>query len=170
MSGARGPWPCFHRHSGASPQRSRHRLRCSLAWVVGFTMGPFGAIERPYKPFNSVLGETFEYTTPAGARYLAEQVSHHPPIGAGHGEGELWAYDLVSAPKTKFLGNSVEVYPIGRTRIRLKPTGEVFSLVPPTSKAHNVILGSTWIDTYGDYTLVNTTTGTGGERKRGARM
>ena len=122
-------------------------------------MGPFGAIERPYKPFNSVLGETFEYTTPAGARYLAEQVSHHPPVGAGHGEGELWAYDLVSAPKTKFLGNSVEVYPIGRTRIRLKPTGEVFSLVPPTSKAHNVILGSTWIDTYGDYTLVNATTG-----------
>jgi hypothetical protein len=41
------------------------------------------------------------------------QVSHHPPIGAGHGETELWTYDLVSAPKTKFLGNSVEVYPIG---------------------------------------------------------
>ena len=29
----------------------------------------------------------------------------------------------------------------GRTRIRLKTTGEVFSLVPPTSKANNVILG-----------------------------
>lgn len=41
------------------------------------------------------------------------QVSHHPPIGAGHGESDLWSYDLVSAPKTKFLGNSVEVYPIG---------------------------------------------------------
>ena len=40
-------------------------------------------------------------------------MSHHPPIGAGHAESELWAYDLVSAPKTKFLGNSVEVYPIG---------------------------------------------------------
>jgi hypothetical protein len=44
---------------------------------------------------------------------LAAQVSHHPPIGAGHAETELWSYDLVSAPKTKFLGNSVEVYPIG---------------------------------------------------------
>ena len=41
------------------------------------------------------------------------QVSHHPPIGAGHAETDLWSYDLVSAPKTKFLGNSVEVYPIG---------------------------------------------------------
>ena len=56
----------------------------------------------------------------------AAQVSHHPPIGAGHGETELWSYDLVSAPKTKFLGNSVEIYPIGRRscarRALLSPT------------------------------------------------
>ncbi|KAL6774365.1 hypothetical protein ACKKBG_A24730 [Auxenochlorella protothecoides x Auxenochlorella symbiontica] len=131
-----------------------------LAWVVGYTMGPFGAIERPWKPFNPILGETFEYHKPStGIKYLVEQVSHHPPIGAGHAESPLWTYDLVSAPKTKFLGNSVEVYPIGRTRIRLKTTDEVFSLVPPTSKANNVILGSTWVDTYGDYKLLNVTTG-----------
>lgn len=30
----------------------------------------------------------------------------------------------------------------GRTRIQLKPTGELFSLVPPTSKANNVIIGA----------------------------
>lgn len=131
-----------------------------LAWVVGFTMGPFSTIERPWKPFNPILGETFEFQRPeTGVKYIAEQVSHHPPIGAGHGETDLWAYDLASAPKTKFLGNSVEIYPIGRTRIRLKSTGEVFSLVPPTSKANNVILGKTWVDTYGDYTLLNSTTG-----------
>ncbi|KAI3429462.1 hypothetical protein D9Q98_005554 [Chlorella vulgaris] len=131
-----------------------------LAWVVGFTMGPFGTIERPWKPFNPILGETFEYSRPeTGMKYIAEQVSHHPPVGAGHGETELWSYDLISAPKTKFLGNSVEVYPIGRTRIKLKSTGELFSLVPPTSKANNVILGKTWVDTYGDYTLLNSTTG-----------
>lgn len=131
-----------------------------LAWVAGFTMGPFGTIERPWKPFNPILGETFEFSKPdKGIKYIAEQVSHHPPIGAGHGESDLWTYDLVAAPKTKFLGNSVEVYPIGRTRIKLKTTGEVFSLVPPTSKANNVIIGSTWIDTYGDYTLLNVNTG-----------
>ena len=41
------------------------------------------------------------------------QVSHHPPIGVGHGENDNWTYDIVSAPSTKFLGNSVEIYPIG---------------------------------------------------------
>lgn len=39
----------------------------------------------------------------------------------------------------------------GRTRVQLKTTGEVFSLVPPTSKANNVILGG-WGD--GDVCVV----------------
>ena len=41
-------------------------------------------------------------------------MSHHPPIGVGHGENDNWTYDIVSAPSTKFLGNSVEIYPVGR--------------------------------------------------------
>ncbi len=51
---------------------------------------------------------------------------------------------------------------VGRTRIRLKSTGEVFSLVPPNCKAHNVIVGRTWVDSAGDFTLLNATTGAKG--------
>ncbi|KAK9843175.1 hypothetical protein WJX74_008032 [Apatococcus lobatus] len=130
-----------------------------LAWVVGFTMAPWGAVERAWKPFNPILGETFELELENGVRYLAEQVCHHPPIGAAHAEGNGWSYDIVSAPTTRFNGNSVDVFPLGRSRIRLKKTGEVFSLVPPPSKANNVIIGRVWIDTAGDYSLINTTTG-----------
>lgn len=49
-----------------------------------------------------------------GVRYLAEQVSHHPPICAAHAENAHFKYDLVSAPTTRFLGNSLEVYPYGK--------------------------------------------------------
>lgn len=43
--------------------------------MLGFTMGPFGTIERPWKPFNPILGETFEYARPAkGMKFIAEQV------------------------------------------------------------------------------------------------
>jgi len=43
--------------------------------VLGFTMGPFGNIERPWKPFNPILGETFEYAKPTkGMKFIAEQV------------------------------------------------------------------------------------------------
>ena len=41
------------------------------------------------------------------------QVSHHPPISAAHAENDKWVYDIVSAPSTKFMGNSVEIYPVG---------------------------------------------------------
>ena len=43
------------------------------------------------------------------------QVSHHPPVGAAHAENKDWEYDMVSAPTTKFLGNSIDIYPIGRS-------------------------------------------------------
>ena len=42
------------------------------------------------------------------------QVSHHPPVGAAHAENKDWEYDMVSAPTTKFLGNSIDIYPIGQ--------------------------------------------------------
>ncbi len=47
----------------------------------------------------------------------------------------------------------------GRSRMRLRRTGEVFSLVPPNSKAHNLIVGRIWVDCYGDFKLLNVTTG-----------
>ena len=60
--------------------------------------------------------------------------------------------------------NTAGISPIrliaGRTRIKLRKTGEVYSLVPPNSKAHNVIVGGTWVDCYGDFKLSNVTPGT----------
>ena len=53
---------------------------------------------------------------------------HHPPIGAGHAETPKWTYDITSAVKTKFMGNWVDIYPLGRTRIVLKRLGEVRSI------------------------------------------
>ena len=44
---------------------------------------------------------------------MLPQVSHHPPISAAHAENDKWVYDIVSAPSTKFMGNSVEIYPVG---------------------------------------------------------
>jgi hypothetical protein len=40
-------------------------------------------------------------------------VSHHPPVSVAHAENTAWVYDIVSAPTTKFMGNSLEVYPKG---------------------------------------------------------
>ena len=72
---------------------------------------------------------------PSPVPTLTSQVSHHPPIGALFAEGPSWTYEIVSAPTTKFLGNSIEIRPLNRSRVTLKNTGEqVRELrdVPPT--------------------------------------
>ena len=52
-----------------------------MLWVALFAATPVnGAILRYRKPFNPLLGETFEWASPCGThRFLAEQVPHRPP-------------------------------------------------------------------------------------------
>jgi hypothetical protein len=53
-----------------------------MVWVASGLISGFGnVIGRCYKPFNPMLGETFEYVTD-NLKYFSETVSHHPPIFA----------------------------------------------------------------------------------------
>lgn len=53
-----------------------------LAYVAAYVITNLTCVERnSTKPFNPLLGETFELVTDK-FRFLAEQVSHHPPITA----------------------------------------------------------------------------------------
>jgi hypothetical protein len=55
--------------SGAQVALPVHRL----LWVMGFAMGPYACMERTWKPFNPILGETFELEH-EGIKFFAEQV------------------------------------------------------------------------------------------------
>lgn len=91
----------------------------ALLYVTAFAVSNFAPTERTTKPFNPLLGETFEWTN-GNLRYIAEQVSHHPPIGAAHMENEHFIVEQFHHVKTKFLGNSLEIHPTGRTVVTLK--------------------------------------------------
>ncbi|KAL6531161.1 Oxysterol-binding protein-related protein 3C [Orobanche hederae] len=56
-------------------------------------------------------------------------------------QNKHFVYDITSKLKTKFLGNSVDIYPVWRMRLTLKKFGVVLDLVPPLSKANNIISG-----------------------------
>ncbi len=46
------------------------------------------------KPFNPLLGETFDYYDPITKfKLVVEQVSHHPPISAFYGEHEFFTIE-----------------------------------------------------------------------------
>lgn len=130
-----------------------------LVYAASWFISVYYALQRTWKPFNPILGETYEMVNHGGITFISEQVSHHPPISAGHAENEHFIYDITSKVKTKFFGNSLDVYPLGRTRVTLKRDGVVLGLVPPPTKVNNLIFGRTWIDSPGEMVLTNFTTG-----------
>lgn len=130
-----------------------------MVYATTWAISIYFAYQRTWKPFNPILGETFEMSNYLGINFISEQVSHHPPMSCGHAENEHFMYDVTSKLRTKFLGNSVDVYPVGRTRVTLKRTGEVLDLVPPPTKVNNLIFGRTWLDSPGEMVMTNLTTG-----------
>ncbi|KAK7839549.1 oxysterol-binding protein-related protein 3C-like isoform X1 [Quercus suber] len=130
-----------------------------LVYASLWAISVYFAYQRTWKPFNPILGETYEMANHGGISFNSEQVSHHPPMSAGHAENEHFTYDVTSKLKTKFLGNSLDVFPLGRMRVTLKKDGVVLDLVPPPTKVNNLIFGSTWVDSPGEMIMTNLTTG-----------
>ncbi|KAK6100580.1 Oxysterol-binding family protein [Brugia pahangi] len=92
-----------------------------IAYVTAFAVSSYsGMVCRKQKPFNPLLGETFDYVSNEGWKYHAEQVSHHPAITAAHAEGLNWEWwqTLISTPKTSWSG-VIEATPELPVRVRL---------------------------------------------------
>ncbi len=74
------------------------------AYVAAFALSQFANIEaRNLKPFNPVLGETYELLTDQ-FKFVAEQVSHHPPISACVGYNDKYEMYTHTEVKGKFQG------------------------------------------------------------------
>eukprot|EP01097_Dermamoeba_algensis_P003710 TRINITY_DN2539_c0_g1_i4.p1 TRINITY_DN2539_c0_g1~~TRINITY_DN2539_c0_g1_i4.p1 ORF type:complete len:345 (+),score=62.41 TRINITY_DN2539_c0_g1_i4:479-1513(+) len=120
----------------------------------------YNSTSRVCKPFNPILGETYDLVhAEKGFRALVEQVSHHPPVSALHVEAKNYLFWTSIYPKNKFWGKSIEVHPTGRIKLKLLPTNEFITWHKITTCVHNIILGSPWIDHYGTMELVNHTNG-----------
>lgn len=74
--------------------------------------------ERLGKPFNPLLGETYELQR-TEFRALAEQVSHHPPVSAFHADSPHFIFHGSVHPKLRFWGKSVEIQPKGQVTVEL---------------------------------------------------
>jgi len=121
-----------------------------MLYVTTFAVTCFAGTDRKVKPFNPLLGETFEYIDESiGFKFHSEQVSHHPPIGASHCETNDWVYYQTQSVKTKFLGNSLDVTPIGVSHVVLKKYNEHYQWPNIKTIVHNLIIGSMWVDHFG---------------------
>ena len=79
---------------------------------------------RNSKPFNPLLGETWEYKHD-DFKIITEQVSHHPPISAIYAESPNFQYQCNSNVKTIFWGKSIEIQPLGIKKLLLKKHNDI---------------------------------------------
>lgn len=142
-----------------------------LLYVTAFAVSQFSsgrAKERAIrKPFNPLLGETFELArsskeTPGGFRLLVEKVQHRPVKLAMQAESASWSLSQSAAPGQKFWGKSAEITTDGRVRVVLRlPDGsdELYSWNIATMFLRNVVMGEKYVEPVGTMNVVNDSTG-----------
>lgn len=106
------------------------------------------------KGFNPMLAETFEDVR---MKFLAEKVSHNPVVIAYHAEGKGWELNATSAGKTKFWGKSLEIIPLGTTRLKIG--NDEYEWNKPSSFMRNLMMGTKYLEHCGKMTIENTTNG-----------
>ncbi|EXJ85197.1 hypothetical protein A1O3_05872 [Capronia epimyces CBS 606.96] len=146
-----------------------HAVQCSdvferLMYVTAFAVSSLSnsrVKERAIrKPFNPMLGETYELVREdRGFRFIAEKVSHHPVQLAFHAESPHWIFTQSPLPSQKFWGKSSEIIMEGKARLVLHSTGEVYSWSAATCFLRNIIAGEKYVEPAGTMTVVNETSG-----------
>ncbi|XP_060111399.1 oxysterol-binding protein-related protein 7 isoform X2 [Heteronotia binoei] len=131
------------------------RLLCMAAFAVSAYASTYSRAGS--KPFNPVLGETYECVRPdKGFRFISEQVCHHPPISACHAESDNFVFWQDMKWKNKFWGKSLEIIPVGTVNVRLPRFGDHYEWNKVTSCIHNILSGQRWIEHYGEVLIRNT--------------
>ncbi|KAJ6790405.1 hypothetical protein PWT90_09722 [Aphanocladium album] len=141
-----------------------------LIYVAAFAVSQFSsgrAKERAIrKPFNPLLGETFELIrgdaeTPGGFRLLVEKVQHRPVKLAIHAESAKWSLAQSAAPGQKFWGKSAEITTDGRVRVSLHLADgkdELYSWNIANMFLRNVVMGEKYVEPVGTMTVTNDST------------
>ncbi|XP_023322727.1 oxysterol-binding protein 1 [Eurytemora carolleeae] len=131
-----------------------------MAYVAAFTVSSYSTTAvRTGKPFNPLLGETFECdrSEDLGWRCISEQVLHHPPMVAQYCESAAgdWKCWQEFTMRSKFKGKYLEIEPIGITHLEFPKTGNHYTWRKVKTVVHNIVIGKLWIDNCGDMEVVN---------------
>ena len=121
-------------------------LRLAMVAVFGCTITTITE-RNTSKPFNPLLGETYEYITD-DFEFLSEQVSHHPPVVAAYCKGKKSNYVFWTNQKTntKFNGKGMDFTQQYRSYVDMPELKERYEIQAPTLSLHNLIVGTMYVD------------------------
>uniref|UniRef100_A0A8C3AA12 Oxysterol-binding protein n=1 Tax=Cyclopterus lumpus TaxID=8103 RepID=A0A8C3AA12_CYCLU len=134
-----------------------------MCYVAAFSVSSYSTtVYRTGKPFNPLLGETYELDRrrESGYRSLCEQVSHHPPAAAHHViSNRGWTLRQEITVASKFRGKYLSIMPLGTIHAIFEKGNNHYTWKKVTTTVHNIIVGKLWIDQSGEIDVVNHTTG-----------
>ncbi|KAJ3274775.1 hypothetical protein HDV01_001978 [Terramyces sp. JEL0728] len=133
-----------------------------LCLVAGFVVSGYSSTvyRAARKPFNPLLGETYEFDRPdKGFKYIAEKVSHHPPIMACHAESPNYIYYQDSLLKTKFWGKSMELNNVGTAHLEFPALDEHYVWQKVTTSMRNMFSAGRYLEHHGTTKIVSKATG-----------
>jgi hypothetical protein len=140
---------------------NEEKKEMQLCYISAFLIGEiFLNIGRTLKPFNSIIGETYEYfNNNLNFRFYSEQVSHKPPVNAYVGETpNFMVYgDTLGDTSFKFFKGGMELSFKNKVHIILKKTGDHYTYIPPNAMAKGLLKPPLYVDYYGDVVIQNIT-------------
>ncbi|XP_042268586.1 oxysterol-binding protein-related protein 5 isoform X1 [Thunnus albacares] len=133
------------------------RIKQVLRWYLsGFYKKPKGL----KKPYNPILGETFRCCWLHPQRdsctfYIAEQVSHHPPISAFYVCNRKDGFSISGSilAKSKFYGNSLSAILDGKARLLFLSREEEYVITMPYAHCKGILYGTMTLELGGKVTI-----------------
>ncbi|XP_042254214.1 oxysterol-binding protein-related protein 7 [Thunnus maccoyii] len=129
-----------------------------MVYIAAFAISGYSTatFRNRYKPFNPVLGETYEcIREDRGFRLISEQVCHHPPISACHADSDNFSFWQDQRWKNKFWGKSLEILPTGMVNVTLPRYGDHYEWNKVVTCIHNVLSQQRYLEHYGEVTIRN---------------
>uniref|UniRef100_A0A672I1F9 Oxysterol-binding protein n=1 Tax=Salarias fasciatus TaxID=181472 RepID=A0A672I1F9_SALFA len=149
----------------AEQPEPKERMVQVVKWYLSaFHAGRKGSVAK--KPYNPILGEVFychwdlpetvsdgpvPWSSPNSVCFVAEQVSHHPPISAFYAEclSKKIQFNAHIWTKSKFLGMSIGVHNIGQGCVSCLEHDEHYILTFPNGYGRS-ILTVPWVELGGE--------------------
>ncbi|KAL2102834.1 hypothetical protein ACEWY4_002002 [Coilia grayii] len=147
----------------AVEENAYNRMKKVVKWYIsGFYKKPKGL----KKPYNPIIGETFRCmwlhpTTNSKTFYIAEQVSHHPPVSAFYVSNRKDGFCLSGSilAKSKFYGNSLSAILDGEARLTFLNRGEDYVMNMPYAHCKGILYGTMTLELGGQITVTCEKTG-----------
>nr|XP_014353826.1 PREDICTED: oxysterol-binding protein-related protein 8 [Latimeria chalumnae] len=140
-----------------------NRMKKVVKWYLsGFYKKPKGL----KKPYNPIIGEIFRCLwihpeTNSKTFYIAEQVSHHPPVSAFYISNRKDGFCLSGSilAKSKFYGNSLSALLDGEARLTFLNRGEDYVMTMPYAHCKGILYGTMTLELGGTVTIACEKTG-----------